>query len=275
MPYSKANSKINTFDFFVTHPVFSLKDAAHELFHQSNPGKAVERLKHHLEKGRLKLVTRGVYAVVPAGIPAKEFRPDPFLIAAAIRPDAVFSHHSALELLGAGHSLWSQLTLYTMNRRSPLKRPDFTIQFLAHPKIGNRMTNDQKIGVRTFERLGKLLKATGPERTLIEGFRRPALAGGLAELVESASGFATLDLSLVNKILELYDVFHLWAAMGWFLDTHRKTFQVAENYLKTMEKKVPQSPQYLDRRQRGGEMSRRWNLIIPLALKNKGAGNEP
>jgi hypothetical protein len=43
--------------------------------------------------------------------------------------------------------------------------------------------------------------STGPERTLVEGFCRPSLAGGLEKLVRSASGFSTLDLDLLEKVL--------------------------------------------------------------------------
>ena len=48
-----------------------------------------------------------------------------------------------------------------------------------------------------------MLETTGPERTLVEGFRRPALSGGLEELVRSASAFPTLDLGLLGKVLRV------------------------------------------------------------------------
>jgi hypothetical protein len=57
---------VRTEDFFTSHPVFSLDDAARVLAPPRGRPGAVERLKHHLETGRLKLVARGVYAVVPA-----------------------------------------------------------------------------------------------------------------------------------------------------------------------------------------------------------------
>jgi hypothetical protein len=39
-------------------------------------------------------------------VPVESNQPDPFLVAAAVRPDSVFSYHSALEFLGAAHSVW-------------------------------------------------------------------------------------------------------------------------------------------------------------------------
>ena len=91
----------------------------------------VERLKYYLKAGKLKLVARGIYAVVPPGVPVKTYQPDPFLVAAAVRPDGVFAYHGALELLGAAHSVWMRYTLYVENRRRPLRLNNSTdIRFL-------------------------------------------------------------------------------------------------------------------------------------------------
>ncbi len=57
-------------------------------------------------------------------------------------------------------------------------------------------------------RLGEVNRPgiTGPERTLVEGFRRPGLVGGLEELVVPAAGFATLDLEQLEEVLRRYGV---------------------------------------------------------------------
>jgi hypothetical protein len=121
---------------------------------------------------------------------------------------------------------------------------------------------------------GKLLQATGPERILIEGFRHPDRVGGLAELVDSAAGFAALDLDLVLKILQHYDTANLWAATGWFLERFQKSFYVKGEVLERMARHRPQAPQYLERNQRRGVLSARWNLILPGSLIRMGALDE-
>ena len=266
--------KVKTAEFFATHPVFSLDEAAHALAPPGGRRGTVERLKHHLETGRLKFVTRGIYAVVPAGVPVEPLRPDPFLVAAAARPDGVFSHHSALELLGAAHSVWTQCTLFTVRCRRPLVLNGATVRFLDHPgpfRTGSR----QHLGTRRIERRGRLLETTGPERTLVEGFRRPALAGGLEELVQSASAFPILDLDLLEQVLRRFDVANLWAATGWFLERFQRSFHVPERFLGRMEQHRPRSPQYLERNSRGGTLARRWNLILPEVLVQPGEADEP
>ncbi|MGH7556404.1 MAG: hypothetical protein ACREMD_01210 [Gemmatimonadota bacterium] len=109
---------------------------------------------------------------------------------------------------------------------------------------------------------------TGPERTLVEGFHYPEKVGDLEELVISASGFAGLNLQVLEDLLEAYDRKILWAAVGWFLARYRRAFNVPGDFLRRLERHVPRSPQYLPRRRRGqgGVLVRPWNLILPESV---------
>jgi predicted transcriptional regulator of viral defense system len=265
--------KVKTAEFFAIHSVFSLEEAAKALAPKGGRSGTVERLKYHLKTGTLKLVARGVYAVVPPGVPAERFQPDPVMVASAVRPDGVFSHHSALELLGVAHSLWHQCTLYVEQRRRPLRLNGTIIRFLEHPGP-MRTASCQQVGTLRVERRGRLLRTTGPERTLVEGFRGPALAGGLEELVRSASAFSTLDLELLEKVLDGYAIANLWAAAGWFLERFQQVFYVPEKVLERLAQHRPRSPQYLERDRRGGSLAARWNLILPEALASLGEPDE-
>jgi hypothetical protein len=273
IPHSYTEYQVKTAEFFATHPVFSLDEATASLAPKGGRMGTVERLKYHLSVGTLKLVTRGVYASVPPGVPADRFQPDPVLVAAAVRSDGVFSHHSALELLGVAHSVWHQCTLYVDKRRKPVHLNGTTIRFLDHPGPMNSSA-DKKLGTMRVERHGKLLRTTGPERTLVEGFRRPALAGGPEDLVRSASGFPTLDLDLLGNLLHEYGIANLWAAVGWFLERFKQSFYVPESMLDRLEEHRPRSPHYLERGQRGGVLVARWNLILPETLASLGEPDE-
>jgi predicted transcriptional regulator of viral defense system len=272
-PYNDTVCPLKTADFFNTHPVFSLNQAAEMLAPAGGRKGTVERLKYHLKTGRLKLVARGTYAVVPPSVPVEGFQPDAFLIAAAIRPDGVFSYHSALVLLGAAHSVWNRYALYVAQRRRPLHVNSYDICFLEHPGP-MRAAPCRKLGLRRVEYRGKLLQTTGPERTLVEGFRRPAEVGGLQELVNSASGFAVLDLDLLQKILKCYGIANLWAATGWFIERFRQSFHVSEAVLDRMALKCPRAPQYLQRNRRDGVLASRWNLLVPKELFSLGEPDE-
>lgn len=262
---------MDTTTFFATRPVFSLGEAARTLRVASGKKGTVERLKHHLETGRLKLVARGIYAVVPPGVEPKRYEPDPFLVAAAARPDGVFCLHSALDLLGAAHSEWYLVTLYTSRRRTPINIGRTSVRFLSHPLPEE---SSRTVGTTDLPRSERVLRTTGPERTLVEGFRRLDLVGGPGELVESAAGFPSLDPKLLLEVLELYDQKSLWAAVGWFLERYRRTFFVSDDLLGELQTRRPRSPQYLQRSQRGGTLVRRWNLIVPAELAGGGEPDE-
>jgi predicted transcriptional regulator of viral defense system len=264
---------VKTADFFALWPVFSLDEAERHLAPAGGRRGAVERLKHHLSTGRLRLVSRGVYAVVPATGDAKSFRPDALLVGAALRPEGIFSHHGALELLGAAHSVWNQYAIYTNRRRRMLKLNGGSIRFLEHPGPFQKPENCN-LGTRHIERRGRLLRVTGPERTLIEGFRRPSLVGGLEELVLSAAGFPVLDLGLLEEILSRYEIANLWAATGWFLERYQRGFHVSDALLARLERYRPRSPQYLERNSRGGTLIPRWSLILPRSILQMDTGNE-
>lgn len=261
--------QVKTSELFATHPVFSLDEAEQALAAPGGRVGTVERLKHHLASGRLRLVTRGVYAVVPIGVPPDRFAPDPVLVAAAARPDAVFAYHTALELLGAAQSVWRECALFTASRRSAVRVNGATIRFLDHP--GALCAKEAvRLGTRTVERQGRLLCVTGPERTLVECLRRPGLAGGLDEVLDSTGSFPVLDLALVEEVLLHYGVAVLWAATGWFLERLMVGFHVPEATLERFSRRRPRAPQYLDRGRRGGVMARRWNLIVPEGVSREG-----
>ena len=272
-PQNGMQRKVSTPEFFARNPVFSLEQAARELAPPGGRAGAVERLKYHLATERLKLVGRGLYAVVPPGTASENLRLDPFLVVMAARPGAVFCQHAALELLGAAHSVWNECTAYTRRRRRPLECGGMALRFLEAPGAMEERSG-QGLGTRKVERRGHLLATTGPERTLVEGFRRPRLVGGLEELVLSASGFATLDFDLLGEVLDRYDVANLWAATGWFLERMRETFHVPEFVLERHARRIPSSPQYLERSRRGGALHRRWNLIVPEELERLGGPDE-
>jgi predicted transcriptional regulator of viral defense system len=262
---------METSQFLQTHPVFTLAEANRVLRPAGGRKATLERLKYHQGRGRIKLVAREIYATTPPDLSLEQFQPDAFLVAAALRPDAIFSHHSALDLLGAAHSEWSLVTVLTRRRRPPLDLGGQQVRFLAPPP-GLRRARRQGLGTREVGRGNRILRTTGPERTLLDGFRQPHLAGGVEELVESAAGFPVLDLELLHELLGLYGTKGLWAAAGWFLERYRRTFYVPDPFLADLQERIPRSPQYLVRAARGGTLVPRWNLIVPDSLAR---GAEP
>jgi len=268
-----------TSDFLGMNRVFTVQEFARHL--GGRKSLAENRVRYYLRQGRLKRLANGVYATVPVGADPNNFEPDAFLAAAAIRPDAVFAYHSALDLLGQGHSVWWTCTVCTARRRSPVILGRTPIRFLSHPPAVRPRTRAPssrgKGGARwTTEvaREGRILQVTTPERTLVDGLREPSLVGGLDELVNSMDGFATLRPDALKEILRAYHNRRLWAAVGWYLQRRRRSLFLDAAILKDFQKYRPRARVYLVPGQRGGVVASDWNLVVAEHLQRSGHGEE-
>jgi hypothetical protein len=251
--------------FLESAPVFSLDEIAHSRGGAEQRKAARNQLKRHLRSGRLLAVAREVYARVPPGLDPERFVPDPFLVAFAACPRCVFAYHSALELLGAAHSAWSEQTLHTHVRRSPIRVGSFRIRFLPTPAVIERR-RASSLGTRQVPRSTRQLVVTGPERTLVEGLRRPELVGGLDEHLDSVAGFPLLDFSLLERLLAVYTEKSLWAATGWLAERFSESWSTPTEFLERCRRHRPKRNQYLVRNERGGKLVKTWRLIVPEHL---------
>jgi hypothetical protein len=251
--------------FLARSPVFTLGELAAARGNGKGRAAARNQLKRHLARGRVKGVARELYAAVPHGVDPERFVPDPFLVAAAARPDGVFAYHSALELLGVAHSVWQECTLHCDRRRAPLRVASTRVLFLSTP-TALRSRRAQTVATRHVPRATRHLVTTGPERTVVEGLRQPHRVGGLDELLESIAGLPMLDFRLLELVLEIYDERTLWAAAGWISDLHREAWSTPRNFLDECRRRRPLRSQYLVRGLRGGRLLRDWRLIVPAHL---------
>ncbi|MEA3409311.1 MAG: type IV toxin-antitoxin system AbiEi family antitoxin [Candidatus Eisenbacteria bacterium] len=239
------------------------------------------RIRYHLRHKRLKRLANGVYATVPVGVDIETFEADVFLAARAIRQDAVFAYHSALDLLGQGHSVWWTCTVCTDRPRSPVVLGRNTVKFLARPPAVRQRaqaeSSPRRVGTlwtTEVSRGGRVLHVTTPERTLVDGFRKLSLVGGLDELVESMDGFATLSPELLTDVLFAYDSKRLWAAVGWYLQRRLRSLFLDDSILAEFKANRPRTRVYLVPGQRGGVVARDWNLVVPQHLQRRGPSED-
>lgn len=257
--------------FFQTHPVFTLSQFRGGVGGKATSSSTQTRVKYHLSRGRLKLVEKGVYAVVPRGVEPKQFVPDRFLVAAALRNDAVLAYHSALELLGLAHSIYRDTLYLTSRRRKDLRLAGGLVRAFLHPKP-LRERGEEGYGVEMRERLGVKLRVTGAERTLVDCLAAPRYAGGIEEVFQSAGGVPTLDLERLWKYLAKLGQKRLYAVVGFFLEREAQRLFVPPELLDRLARQRPRSPIYLMRGKRGGRLQPRWNLVVP---ERWAEGHEP
>jgi len=248
--------------FLQIHPVFTLGQFRQAVGSRATASTTQTLVKYYLTRGRLKLIERGVYAVVPHGLDPRQFFPDRFLVAAALRDDALLAYHSALELLGYAHSTYRDVFYLTSRRRKDVRLGMGRIRALHHPKpLRNR--GEESYGVEIRERLGVKVKVTGPERTLVDCLAAPRYAGGFEEVLQSVRGIPTLDLDRLMGYLERLGQRRLFAAVGFFLEAEARRLFVPSKFLDRLARKRPSSATYLVRGGTGGSLHSRWNLVVP------------
>jgi predicted transcriptional regulator of viral defense system len=260
--------------FLADAPVFSTRELAAARGAPMDARSAYEQLKHHLRTGRVKQVVRGVYAAVPPGVDAEGFQPDRYLVGAAARPEGIFAYHAALELLGASQSLWRECALHCERPRSAIELQAARLVFLAIP-APLRRRGIPDVGVRLVAHEARRLRVTGPERTLVEGFRQPHRVGGLRELLDQVFGFAVLDYDVLEEVLVAYGQRSLWAAVGWLVDRLRDQWIPPERFLDRCWGERPRNKQYLVRDRREGTTLTEWNLILPSEIESGIACSRP
>jgi predicted transcriptional regulator of viral defense system len=251
--------------FFRKHPVFTGDELAKHLSsHGGVGGRAQEALlAYHHKIGRVVRIRRGLYAVIPPGADTDSYPVDPFLVAAKLTPDAVLSHHTALEFHGKAYSVYTHFTYSAFRPPAPLK---FRNHVFRGTKFPNALVRAGKVhtGVLTAERAGMNLRVANLERTLVDVLDRPDLSGSWEEIWRSLESVEFFDLDkVVEYALQLGNA-TTGAKVGFFLEQHRELLMVEEFHLKALHDMRPKQPHYLDRSKRKfGRLVSEWNLVVP------------
>jgi predicted transcriptional regulator of viral defense system len=260
-----ANGDKNILEFLENHPVFTLEELRDYLGYKNGGRKAYDTILYQKKVQRIGVVKEGLYFSIRPGSSTQQTSPDPFLLASKLSDDAMIAFHSALDLLGFGHSLFS--TFYYLTNRF---RPAFRFRGSHFRSVVTpeklRKKSQQSFGTEKVERVGLKVTVTGKERTLVDCLDRPQYCGGFEEMYRSLEKMPYLQFEVLMKYLELREQKKLYATVGFFLEQHRETFHVQESLLQNLERNKPATAVYWDRSKKGGKYFKRWNLVVPEAV---------
>ncbi len=256
----------STEEFFSNNMVFTLDAFVAAGAPKRSATVAYRHLDYFVRVGRLTRVRSGLYAVVPAGVAPETYIPDPYLVAWAAGRGAPLGYHTALELLGVGHSVFRTKMVITDRRVTAFDFGSHRVEF-APPPPRLRARGDTELGVATLRYLTAELKITGRERTLVDCLLHPARAGGLEEALNSVNGFGVLDLLALKEYLLALGSRRAWATTGYYLDKRQTHLFVPDQVLEQLAEQRPKSRLYWLTGQRGGHLAPRWNLIVPEAAR--------
>lgn len=258
--------------FFHTHPVFRYEEFARLKAEQgvNNPRAAARKaLFYYTKMARLLNVRRGIYAVVPPDVSPDQITVDPYLLASKASNDSILVYHTALELHGVAYSAFEQFTFLTDQKIKPFEFRAQRFQSVAIPMVLKK-SGDSNFGVEELDRQGMVIRVTNLARTFVDVLDRIELCGGWEEVVRSISNMAVLDVDTVIKYCLLLNNRILAAKVGFFLEQRQGAFSVSNDVLRPLMKKKPLTPQSLVAHEReGGQLVKKWNLILPLRILKK------
>jgi len=257
--------------FFHTNPVFRHDEFASLKAGQGvyNPRAVCKALLYYTNTARLINVRRGIYAVVPPGVPADQVSVDPYLLAGKASIDSVLAYHTALELHGLAYSAFEQFTFLTAQKIKPFEFRGQRFQPVAL-SVALKKSGDSNFGIEEMDRQGMTIRVTNLARTFVDVLDRVQFCGGWEEVVRSISNMATLDVDAVVKYCLLLNNRILAAKTGFFLEQRQGAFRVSNDVLQPLIDKKPLTPQSLVAHEReGGQLVKRWNLILPVRILKK------
>lgn len=253
-------------EFFSKHPVFTRKEMKQFLSRKGSGDQQTleQTINYHLKAGNIGQVKRGLFYHIPPGYDSEKYPVDLMLVTARLREDAILAYHTAMDIRGHSHSAFQ--TYYFLTKKANNTRTinfrNSTFKPVNQPSPLQK-SNDEFYLVDDYDRKGLTIHVTSLERTLIDAINRPELCGGWEEIWRSFQGIGYIkEENLIGYISKLGNATTA-ARIGFFLEDRRDEFGVREETLQKLEDYLPDNPRYLDHKERGGTLVKRWKLIVP------------
>jgi len=252
-------------DFFAAHPVFR-RDEFDDYQKDRSHWTRKNSLAYHCKQGRLLLMRRGLYAVVPDGVDPHKFHVDSYLLASKLADDAFLSFHTALEVFNKAYSTFQRYTYGSVRAFHPVTLCGFRFEWTSLSKALIEKSQPY-FAITTVERAGLDIRVTSLERTLVDLLDRPNLGGGWEEVYRSLESVEYFDLDTIIEYVHLLGKKTTAAKVGYYLQQHSEELMVEDSHLAELRKLRPKQAFYLERG-RSGIVVRDWNIVIPEWLAN-------
>ncbi len=239
---------------FYEREVFRSGDVYKVISNKKTARQILFRLKN---KGYVKQIRRGLFAIVPAQMIGKAFAADKILIASQLAEPYFISHHTALEIHGVAQSY---LNVAYISTNKVLKNFDF--QDISYKFV----TTKYMFGTERNLRGNNRINVSDKERTILDCIRNMDYAGGFEELLKSISAFPAINYKKLLKYMALFDENSLYHRTGFIFDSLKGELDVPINFLENVKGKLGTRAYYLIPGKKGAYF-REWNIIAPKNIK--------
>ena len=255
-------------NFFNTHPVFTIEKLRFAV-NSKNIKSIYNNLKYYLNKNRIRSVRQGLYYVIPEGSHLDKFYPNNILVTSCLSKDVVLAFHSALEVMGYGHSLFHRFFYYSPDRKRKFYfRGNEFICIKIPEKLKEKKMEMFGVEEKYYHQLS--IKFTNRERTFVDCLDRPEYGGGIEEVYRCIEKYPYLNFKEILEYLGVLNKRVLYAKVGFFLQQHKDQFYVGEELLKKLKEKKPASTVYFDSKRKKGKLIKEWNLVVPEIVIKRG-----
>jgi predicted transcriptional regulator of viral defense system len=237
--------------YLETTPVFTIEE-----FRKQFPTvTSYNLLSRAVTGGKVFRVLRGVYASNTGRY--VDTAQDQYRIASKLAPDAVFSYHSALELLGVAHSPSNIVQYYSKIKR---REVEFQGKIYSQYKLSDEYDiASQLVNASAFGQVS----VTTKEQTLIDCLSYVGRGGGAEEILRSLSGFPYMDAGYIKAIAPKLHVSAI-ARIGWLLEQKKDVWSVKEKDIMFLQTFLSGNAcRFVPGSNGENGWSRKWRLILP------------
>jgi predicted transcriptional regulator of viral defense system len=215
---------------------------------------ASQALTYLAERGYVERVRQRLW--VRKGAPA-----DPYRLGARVTSPYAFAYGTALTLHGGGSAERSEVLVASPRR----------FESFEHDGVRYRRALPWPEGAVARLSVGaEFVWVTTRERTLVDCVRVPSNAGGIAEILRGVSGLGSLDADALLRWVDSYGEANVAARLGFVLEA--SDLEVEGRLFYELEQRRPRARVYLEPGTRGGNVVRRWNVIVPAHLRQATRG---
>ena len=261
------NKTDQVYSFIYRKKVVTAKELTHYAnteFHWSYKYLYLKYLRKLVREGRLLRIRKGLYAARNPYDPYQS-PPNKYLVGSKIRENYYLGYHTALELLGVGHSVHNGCYIAILQTH-PF-RP-FEMESVHFQGV---LSRDIDTEVITVELNNEPVRLSNPSRTFVEVLLRPELAGGYEEIILCLNGLGGVELKSILKVLDIYKNDNLTRKLGFVLERLSTTSpyydSITDNDLEKIEARIGDGLLYIDKGA-SNTLIKRWKLYVPQTIIN-------
>jgi predicted transcriptional regulator of viral defense system len=243
--------------FAQSSPLFTLEELGHR-YGKKGPSRSVRNMLYRLKRqGRVRQVTKGVYAGALATTSVNRYS-----VPSKLRKDAVVAFHSALEFHGVANQLFQTVYYLSVRPRRDVAFDGVTHHCVAPPR---QLMRVHRLDFQVELSRDKV-RVTARERSIVDCLAFLEYSGGVDELDRSLAMFPSFDFDVALEYLRLLGMPWLYARLGFLLDRHAEKLFFKGKSRDAFLKRLPRGVAYLDRKRPGNRWVPTWNLMVPETL---------